>query len=626
MSLFDRVARVFGYEPRHDQAVLGQPAGAGEERNGYAPSGPTWAQYFDALDAGERMDALTPAEVDWSGMLGEDLGGRRLPQWLADYLYEQTWLSVVVDIVPEWGTKAGWTIPSLDGEVQEALASDFEDLNATEELRRAWRFARQHGGAAVLKIVDDGRPAHLPIDRENLRRVVSLVAKDRHELLITEWGTDGRRIGPRAYQDENGTIWHPDRVVPFVNRALADRRREIYDYWSISELERLFAAFVRDDEAYKALSSIVKEYSYDALYLKDIEFKNPEDVIAKLKVIATSIKKIGKFALGADEKYETKSKTLSGLPDSVKLIAEKTAQISRIPVSILRFDSPGGLNSGANAGDWEALFGHVESEQAVHYVPAVASIAADILDSRDGPLGGAPAPKRWKVEPNPIAQADPKEKAEREKLEAERRALDVTSAIVTTEEARREAGVVEIYGPLPEGAPAGGSDISLEDLERGLAEAEPDKATAVEESALNGAQMKALVDVAERVSAGTLPREAAIGILVLSFPTIPRDRIEAALPQEPETPPPPAEGEVAAEDEAGGEPPPSPGQPPAGVQLVGLRELKERYGAGKKSVMNLVRDGRLRAWKHGGGWRFVESEVGEAFLHSPEPPPAEGDA
>jgi hypothetical protein len=99
----------------------------------------------------ERQDAFGSAlaQLDAYG-LDPQAGGFRLPRDLADLLYERTWLSVVADIVPDWGTQEGFTVPQLAGDAQERLASDLEDLAADQAVKLAWRFARQHGGGAVL--------------------------------------------------------------------------------------------------------------------------------------------------------------------------------------------------------------------------------------------------------------------------------------------------------------------------------------------------------------------------------------------------------------------------------------------------------------------------------------------
>lgn len=577
------------------------------------------------LRSTERQDAFGSAlaQLDAYG-LDPLAGGFRLPRDLADLLYERTWLSVVADIVPDWGTQEGFTVPQLAGDAQERLASDLEDLAADQAVKLAWRFARQHGGGAVLKVIDDGRPPELPVDRAAIRRVTALIAVDRHELYITDWGSNGRTLGPLEYQDLNGTRWHPDRVVPFLNRQLAMRRREWYERWSVSEYERIYDAFLRDDDTQKAIAKIVKEYSYDVLHIKGLRHKDPAEIREVLKAIALSIAKIGRIALEADDRYTTQTKTLAGLPDSVNVITDRLAMITRIPASILRFASPGGLNMGANTGDWEAFLGLVAAEQRTHYVPAMASIVADVLASADGPLAGRPPPPHWKIQPRELGKLSPDKAAELRRANAEARKADLEAGVVTVEEARREQGLAELYSLIADAPDTAAPELDLA-LDLGAAAPTGQTPDAVEATALNGAQIAAILEVAARVHAGEITRDAALGILRLAFPGVAPEQLAAALPPEGAAPAPAPggtqptadDGPLDAEDPEGLEPAPSPGIPPQGVSTVGLAEIRQRYGAGKKAVLDLVAAKRVRAWKPGGRWRFVESEVAEAFLHQP---------
>lgn len=583
-------------------------------------------QAADGSSAAARMDAwgAAVAQLDAYG-LDPLAGGCRLPRELADLLYERTWLSTVADIVPDWGTQEGFTVPQLPGDAQERLASDLEDLDADQAVKLAWRFARQHGGGAVLKVLDDGRPPELPVDRAALRRVTALIAVDRHELYITAWGSDGRSIGPLEYQDLNGTRWHPDRVVPFLNRQLAMRRREWYERWSVSEFERIYEAFLRDDETQRAIAKVVKEYSYDVLHLKGLRHKDPEEIRAVLKAITLSIAKIGRIALEADDRYTTQTKTLAGLPDSVNVITDRLAMITRIPASILRFANPGGLNMGANVGDWEAFLGLVAAEQRTHYVPAMSSIVADVLASADGPLAGRPPPPHWKVQPRPLGKLSPDKAAELRRANAEARKADLEAGVITVEEARREQGLAELYSLAAPEPATDAPPIDLSALDLGATAPAGQPPDAVEATALNGAQIAAILEVAARVHAGEITRDAGLGILRLAFPGVATDQLAAALPPEgapptPGAPQPTTDDAPDPEDPAVTEPAPSPGIPPEGQSTVGLAEIRQRYGAGKKAVLDLVAAKRVRAWRPGGRWRLLESEVAEAFLHQPPEP------
>lgn len=565
-------------------------------------------------DDDERVDAWSSVNALDQWGLDPWEAGFRIPREAADLLYERTWLSIVADLIPELGTARGFTIPAFDGPTSAALQSDLEDLRLARSVKMAWRFARQHGGGAVVKMIDDGRPSHQPVDRANIRKVVALQPLDRHELRITEWGSDGTKLGPLEYTDANGNRWHPSRVVPFVNRELAMRRRDWYEYWSISEYERIYDAWWRDEESQRALGKLVKEYSYDVLHLRDLDSKDPAEVKKTLKAIALGIKAIGRFALGSDDKYTTQSKSLAGLADSVGILIDRLAMITRIPSSVLNFKQPGGLNSGENAGDWQALFSVVASDQADLYVPAIADIVADVIASRAGPLAGAAPPLRWKVVPNDIGDLAPDRAAEVRKTEAEARAVDVAAGVITNDEARTE--VVELYG-LKVDQPA--PDVLAPDVLEPAAPVDAPAAAPVEDSVLNGAQVAAVVDVAVRVRAGELDRASALGILRIAFPRTSPAALEAAIPAE--------VAPAAAPAVAGDDDPvddldalaPTPGVPPAGAALVGPRELNARYGIGRKALRNLISEGKIQAWKPGGRWRFLESEVAQAIAHNIDP-------
>lgn len=398
---------------------------------------------------------------------------------MLDYLYEKTWLSVVADLIPDWGTARGFDLLKMPGSIAEDLQSIAEDLELDAVLNRAWKFARKDGGGAVVMVIEDGKPSNAPVDRANIWRVKKLVALDRWELTITRWGAEGDVVGPLEYQDQSGAKWHHTRVVPFYNRELPLRRRPYYDYWSLGEYDRVYAEFLRDQDVQEALGKLLKEYSYDVLKLNGIRSQSKDEIKKALVGIGLGIQKIGKIALDANDDYVTQTKTLAGLPDSVKLITARLAMIVRIPASILLFENPGGLNSGANAGDWESLLGQVEADQRKHYVPAVVAILSNVLASREGPTAGRPVVERWRVQPRPLGRLSPQAQSQVRSANAAARASDVQNGIITVEEARRDKELVADYSieETPELAPvepaAGDPAARLADDEDEPAEPEP---------------------------------------------------------------------------------------------------------------------------------------------------------
>lgn len=92
---------------------------------------------------------------------------------------------------------------------------------------------------------------------------------------------------------------------------------------------------------------------------------------------------------------------------------------------------------------------------------------------------------------------------------AERLGVGMPKVAWGNEPAGMDLGAGADAATVPDGAPA----------------AVPEGATAVQDTALNGAQVTSLVDIVAQVQAGTLPAESAIGLILVSFPTV--DEAEA---------------------------------------------------------------------------------------------------
>lgn len=537
-------------------------------------------------------------------------------------------MSVVADIIPDWGTSAGFELKGMPGDVAEALQSCAEDLALAPTVNMAWKWARKDGGGAVVKVLNDGRPSSAPIDYANLTSVAGLVALDRTELQIIKWGNTGTGIGPLLYQDQHGQEWHHQRVVPIYNRELALRRRPFYQYWSVGEFDRVYADFLRDRSVQEALAKLLKEYSYDVLFIDGLRAASKDKVKEALIGIGLGIQKIGKFALDAKDDYRSQTKTMAGLPDSVKLITARLAMITRIPASILLFENPGGLNSGANTGDWEALFGQVAADQPKHYSPVIVNVLTDVLRSLTGPTGGRPVTERWRVEPKPLGRLSPERAATVRSTNASARTSDISSGLVTVEEARRDPDVVALYSlnvsapsPTEELQPELAPDLAAAPITAPDAVALPDGSGAIQpgamqDVALNGAQVSSMLEIV----AAPISRRQMRAVLRVSYPSASAADIEDMLPLTDPAPTPAATPATDAELPEQ-EPAPTPGQPPAGENLMDVATVKARYGVGLGALKSMVRRKLIRGWKYPSGWRFLESEVAVAGLHNPDPGP-----
>ena len=188
-------------------------------------------------------------------------------------------------------------------------------------------------------------------------------------------------------------------------------------------------------------------------------------------------------------------------------------------------------------------------------------------------------------------------------------------------------------GPLaiPETPEAEAFDLTEPDVFTGIDPSEVAAASAagveaspkVADEALNGAQIKSLIEIAEKVASSVITREAGMAIIAAAFPgqagnaealVGPPPTAATATPAAGPTGAPALEGEADAGEirqRLPGEVPP--GETPQSAVAIG-----ERLGVSAAVIMGLAKRGLIGGWKIGSGWRFLASEV-QAQAHRPIP-------
>lgn len=126
--------------------------------------------------------------------------------------------------------------------------------------------------------------------------------------------------------------------------------------------------------------------------------------------------------------------------------------------------------------------------------------------------------------------------------------LIVSARAVTVDELRSSRGL-EPFGPEKGGDRIASIDVpamALPSASPALPSAPPKPEPAspvaapeLDGATVNGAQVTSLLEIVSQVSAGTIPRDAAIGIITVAFPSVSPERAAAMLPPEGFTPPSP---------------------------------------------------------------------------------------
>lgn len=513
MSLWSRLlprrdARPLASGTRADSLGQGIPVGGRWVNPASGLGGPHDRSQIDEYVEGSPVDrTLADALIQYNGP------GRR-----------------VVSREPQDCTREGYDLKGMDPALAEAMEShcdgDDEDaLGVLRAIREGRTWARAYGGAAIIPLIDDGRPSHEPLDHANIRAVRGLLVVNRYELPVVDYGrsiTGERFAKPRMYQLQpavGGGSYrlHASRVIRMggepLPRHLVLRRQG----WDLSIFDLTYAQLraYGSSHAYaaEALSLLTQGVLQSPSLNAALETEEgPAKVQNRLEAMRMAMGLFGEMAIDANETYTIHARPLSGLGDAIKAAVDALVVVSDMPRAVLLGEMPGGLNRGAISPEMQIWYDHCASQHREHYTPALRQILKLVFRSHEGPTRGR-VPEGWKIEWRPLVQESQDAKATRRLTNSQARAADVAVGLVSVLEVRSgDRDLQEQYNLDPK-------DTKLEPAVPGIEPDAPDasdlggEVTSVAALALNGAQAQALVAIVMSVQAGEIPRDSAVAII-----------------------------------------------------------------------------------------------------------------
>lgn len=505
------------------------------------PTGGRWVNYASGL--GGPHDR---AQAD------EYVEGVPVDRVLADALIQYNGVGRrVIAREPEDCTRQGYELKDMDpGLAQELEAmcdgDGAESLGALRAIRESRMWARAFGGGAIIPLLDDAREPHEPIDWGGIRAVRGLLVVDRWELPVVDYGRDPREprtfAKPRTYnlQPAYGGVSyriHADRVIRMGGAQLPRRIMLRRQGWDGSVFDLIYAQLraYGSSHAYaaEALSlltqGVLKSPSLDAA-LETAD--GPAIVQNRLEAMRLAMGLFGEMAISGQEDYQIHARPLTGLGDAIKAAVDALVMVSDMPRAVLNGEMPGGLTRSSVSPELLIWYDHCASMQPEHYTPALRRILDLVLRSHEGPTGGR-VPTGWSIEWNPLVQESEDQKAARRLTNAQARAADVATMVVSPAEVRAgDRELQELYGLDP-------VDTKLEPAVPGIEPDAPDASglggdvSSVAALALNGAQAQALVAIVQSVMAGEIPRDSGVAIINEMLPSSPNvgERVLASAGQ-----------------------------------------------------------------------------------------------
>ncbi len=442
--------------------------------------------------------------------------------------------------------------PGFDGPAIVSACSDIglaavpEDRGVLAALSRLHAEGNKGAGAALVVVLDDGLDPWMPVDLARIKRVVSLELLERDE--ITPWRGDSAIGGPVEYYIIGtsrtvltaSSIVHSSRVILNKGARLSPSEEWANQGWGASTLEILHTERQSMHVAHQEMGTLILRANQDVVYLGELSEmlcdeenpgRTPGDIDARLALMSRNRGQhrlipldAGRSALAQEEaarpsdRFERIGAPAEGIAKLAVAVENGWAAGTGQTPSIALGRNVGGLNTGANAGDWQSWSSKNDGEREDWLYPRLDYLIELVCASKEGPTGGR-IPETWCVKMRPLWVPPEKEVAEIRKLQAEGDEIAQRTANIPSEMIYEQRHVLGATG-----------ELRLEPLP--VLEVDPlavGGADDASKQALNGAQIQALFELSANVSAAVIPIETALWLVGLAVPGIDETAARAAL-------------------------------------------------------------------------------------------------
>lgn len=533
-------------------------------------------------------------------------------------------------------TREGFELEDLDTLVDMAqLQAELDRLQAMKWMQLGMRWARLYGGALGIIAVNDRQPLHVPMG--SCTQIKGLHVVDRFNAHPHGTRYKLQKSGfaiPEVYDvrmpDGRSQRVHKSRTVRFEGVPLPLDLLKENQFWGMSELEAPYDDIRRLSVVRQYLENFVHETSIvvmkiaglrEMLAAKDPDGGDPKqrvaDALQDLRRQATNFHWLG---LDADDSYSMESKPTSGLEALEDTFKDAAVMSTDMPRSIMLGETPGGLNSGENAGEIRSYYDWIGSEQDEKLTPIASTLVRTIFrcfharSVQTQPETGAEvwqAPTRFSIKWPSLWQQSEEGSSEQASKDAATDKLYIDMGATTVAEVRQKRLVEGLTGPL-----------RVEEAE----EAE----NRTQGRSLGVATAAAIASFVEQVTTGLMPAASAKRLAKLTAPDLNDEDLDALFNEagamgavaaqtaaELEEGLPEGEGEEEGETDVEAPdllaaPSPDPAAPaiePPPADLKPAKEIAARLGISPSTIKTMARKGEIRYWKFGTQYRYSVAEV-----------------
>ena len=386
-----------------------------------------------ASSAGIRADGLQNVLIGMG--TGRDKGQYTkttatifLAQEELENLYGEWLPRRIVDIYADQATRKGFKVlfggDGVRAEEVQGIEQVIEDLYILEHLNLAARNARLYGGACLLLFIDDGRPAYMPVDKRNIRRIEDIECLDRWQIapVITEENlydyskaTYYQIISGDLINQPQLSYIHKDRILRFDGDWLPYRVRQRNYGWGMSSLQTVYDSFRHYWTGLNSAATLLTEFDifvHKVRGLASMLAAGKESAVRDRLQVNDMSKSIYRgYAIDAEkEELEFISRNFGGIGEIMEKLRIDIIGASKIPHTVLFGESPSGL--GSTGRSEERDFAKTLADyQSVHFKRPIKKLMEMIMLSKEGPTQGQ-LPDSWRISFNPLFELNEREMAD----------------------------------------------------------------------------------------------------------------------------------------------------------------------------------------------------------------------
>lgn len=334
----------------------------------------------------------------------------------------------IVDIYADQATRKGFKVlfggDGVRAEEVQGIEQVIEDLYILEHLNLAAKNARLYGGACLLLFIDDGRPAYMPVDKRNVRRIEDIECLDRWQIapVINEENlydyskaTYYQIISGDLINQPQLSYIHKDRILRFDGDWLPYRIRQRNYGWGMSSLQTVYDSFRHYWTGLNSAATLLTEFDIFVHKVRGLAAMlaagKESSIRDRLQVNDMSKSIYRGYAIDAEkEELEFISRNFGGIGEILEKLRVDIIGASKIPHTVLFGESPSGL--GSTGRSEERDFAKTLADyQSVHFKRPIKKLMEMIMLSKEGPTKGE-LPESWRISFNPLFELNEREMAD----------------------------------------------------------------------------------------------------------------------------------------------------------------------------------------------------------------------